>query len=212
MNGLQSLPPWRMYFGNPDGALLGAMNSVYPAGKVVALFLVTWLADRFGRKFTIVIGVVACIAFALMQGFAQNFSTFIAARAILGFFTSFLAQPSPILVAELAYPTHRGKITALYNTSFVGAEAETKMKLETNGNSTWAVLLQPGWHTALVATSQSGLGEFHPLYKELYPFVNCSAFTGYPNHHDGWLRMDAQKRLVKFSPNSTVAEIQTHLS
>ncbi|OAK96923.1 general substrate transporter [Phaeosphaeriaceae sp. SRC1lsM3a] len=118
MNGLQSLPQWRNFFGKPDGALLGAMNSVYPAGKVVALFLVTYLADRFGRKPTIFIGIVACIAFAIMQGLAQNFSTFIAARAVLGFFTSFLAQPSPILVAELAYPTHRGKITALYNTSF----------------------------------------------------------------------------------------------
>jgi sugar phosphate permease len=185
MNGLQSLPPWRRYFGNPDGALLGAMNSVYPAGKVVALFLVTWLADRFGRKFTIVIGVVACIAFALMQGFAQNFSTFIAARAILGFFTSFLAQPSPILVAELAYPTHRGKITALYNTSFVGAEVEMKMASQTNGNSTWAASLQPGWHTASVATSQSGPGEFHPSCKEPYPSANCSAYTGSLNHRDG---------------------------
>jgi MFS family permease len=122
MNGLQSLPQWRKFFGSPDGALLGAMNSVYPAGKVVALVLVTYLADRFGRKFTIIIGIVACIAFAIMQGLAQNFSTFIAARAILGFFTSFLAQPSPILVAELAYPTHRGKITALYNTSFVSVD------------------------------------------------------------------------------------------
>ncbi|KAF2658594.1 general substrate transporter [Lophiostoma macrostomum CBS 122681] len=118
MNGLQSLPQWRKFFGSPDGALLGAMNSVYPAGKVVALVLVTYLGDRFGRKFTMVIGCVTCIAFAIMQGFSRNFNMFIAARAILGFFTSFLSQPSPILIAELAYPTQRGKLTALYNTSF----------------------------------------------------------------------------------------------
>ncbi|RXG44375.1 hypothetical protein VDGE_04974 [Verticillium dahliae] len=101
MNGLQSLPQWRKYFGNPEGATLGAMNSVYPAGKVVALFLVTWICDRF-----------------VMQAVSQNMHTFIVARAVLGFFTSFLAQPSPILIAELAYPTHRGKLTALYQTSF----------------------------------------------------------------------------------------------
>lgn len=120
MNGLQTLPQWREYFGNPEGALLGAMNSVYPAGKVVALFLVTWLADRFGRKPTIAVGALACVAFAIMQGMSRDIETFIAARAILGFFTSFLAQPSPIIITELAYPTHRGKLTALYNTSFVG--------------------------------------------------------------------------------------------
>ncbi|KAF4984050.1 hypothetical protein FZEAL_663 [Fusarium zealandicum] len=118
MNGLQTLPQWREYFGNPQGATLGAMNSVYPAGKVVAMFLVTYVADRFGRKRAMVIGAFTCVAFAIMQAVSQNLHTFIAARAILGVFTSFLAQPSPILITELAYPTHRGKLTALYNTSF----------------------------------------------------------------------------------------------
>ncbi|KAH6695001.1 general substrate transporter [Plectosphaerella plurivora] len=118
MNGLQTLPQWRNYFGNPEGAILGALNAVYPAGKFFAMFLVTWMADRYGRKTTIAIGAATCVAFAVMQGVSQNLHTFIAARAILGFFTSFLAQPSPILVTELAYPTHRGKLTALYNTSF----------------------------------------------------------------------------------------------
>lgn len=119
MNGLQTLPQWHSYFGQPEGALLGALNAVYPAGKFFALFLVTYLADRIGRKTTMAIGAVTCVAFAVMQGVSQNFNTFITARAILGFFTSFLAQPSPILITELAYPTHRGKLTALYNTSFV---------------------------------------------------------------------------------------------
>lgn len=43
---------------------------------------------------------------------------FIVARAIIGAATVFLALPCPILVTELAYPLHRGKITALYNTFF----------------------------------------------------------------------------------------------
>lgn len=118
MNGLQTLPQWRSYFGNPEGPLLGAMNSVYPAGKVISLFLVTYLCDKFGRKVPLMIGALTCVAFAIMQGLSQNIETFIAARAILGFCTSFIAQPSPILISELAYPTHRGKLTALYNTSF----------------------------------------------------------------------------------------------
>jgi MFS family permease len=129
MNGLQTLPQWRSNFGNPEGALLGAMNSVYPAGKVVALFLVTWICDRFGRKITIAIGALTCVAFAIMQGLANDIETFIAARAILGFFTSFLAQPSPIIITELAYPTHRGKLTALYNTSFVSITRKSASKI-----------------------------------------------------------------------------------
>lgn len=121
MNGLQTLPQWRDYFDSPRGALLGALNSVYPAGKFVAMFLVTWVTDRFGRKKAMLIGIITCIIFAIMQGVAQNFNTFIASRALLGFCTSFLAQPSPILISELAYPTHRGKLTALYQTCFVSS-------------------------------------------------------------------------------------------
>lgn len=124
MNGLQTLPQWQTYFGSPEGALLGAMNSVYPAGKFFAMFLVTWVTDRYGRKKAMLLGAVTCIAFAIMQGVSQNMSTFIASRAILGFFTSFLAQPSPILITELAYPTHRGKLTALYQTSFVSTRTD----------------------------------------------------------------------------------------
>lgn len=121
MNGLQTLPQWRQYFGNPEGALLGLMNSVYPLGKVVSMFVVSYLCDRWGRKLPIMIGLVTCIAFAILQGLSNNLHSFIIARAFLGFFTSFLSQPSPIIVAELAYPTQRGKITALYNTFFVSS-------------------------------------------------------------------------------------------
>ncbi|KAJ3528488.1 hypothetical protein NM208_g10175 [Fusarium decemcellulare] len=118
MNGLQTLPQWRQYFGEPEGALLGLMNSVYPLGKVVSLFVVSYVCDRWGRKLPMLIGLVTCIAFAILQGLSQNLHSFIVARALLGFFTSFLSQPSPIIITELAYPTQRGKITAMYNTFF----------------------------------------------------------------------------------------------
>ncbi|KAH7260984.1 general substrate transporter [Fusarium redolens] len=118
MNGLQTLPQWREFFGNPEGALLGLMNSVYPLGKVVSLFAVSYICDRWGRKLPILIGLVTCIGFATLQGLSQNLHSFIIARAFLGFFTSFIGQPSPIIITELAYPTQRGKVTALYNTFF----------------------------------------------------------------------------------------------
>ncbi|KXH28320.1 lactose permease [Colletotrichum salicis] len=118
MNGLQTLPQWRQFFGNPEGAILGLMNAVYPLGKVVALFVVTYISDRYGRKLPLVLGLVACIGFAILQGISKDLPSFVIARALLGFFTTFISQPSPILITELAYPTHRGRITALYNTFF----------------------------------------------------------------------------------------------
>ncbi|KAL0942055.1 lactose permease [Colletotrichum truncatum] len=118
MNGLQALPQWRQYFNRPQGAILGLMNAIYPAGKIVALFIVAYVSDRFGRKRTMAVGAIACIGIPLLQAFAKTIPTFVVSRALLGFTTSFLSQPSPILITELAYPTHRAKITALYNTSF----------------------------------------------------------------------------------------------
>ncbi|KAH8895472.1 general substrate transporter [Thozetella sp. PMI_491] len=118
MNGLQILTQWKSFFSNPEGAILGLMNAVYPLGKVFALLLVTPLSDRYGRKLPMLIGMVAAVAFAIMQGMAQNLATFVTARALLGFFTSFMSQPSPVIITELAYPTQRGKVTALYNTFF----------------------------------------------------------------------------------------------
>ncbi|CAI6092325.1 unnamed protein product [Clonostachys chloroleuca] len=118
MNGLQTLPQWKQYFDNPTGAMLGAMNAVYPAGKIVALFLVTYLSDRFGRKKVMLIGAFFCVVMPFLQAFAPNAATFIASRALIGVSTSFLSQPSPVLITEIAYPTHRGKLTALFNTSF----------------------------------------------------------------------------------------------
>ncbi|KAJ0304803.1 hypothetical protein COL516b_005579 [Colletotrichum fioriniae] len=119
MNGLQTLPQWRQFFGNPEGAILGLMNAVYPLGKVVALFVVTYISDRYGRKLPLVLGLAACIGFAILQGMSKDLPSFVVARALLGFFTTFISQPSPILITELAYPTHRGRITALYNTFFL---------------------------------------------------------------------------------------------
>jgi MFS family permease len=119
MNGLQSVKQWRDYFGNPQGSVLGAINAVYPIGKIMGLFPTTWLADRYGRKFPMWIGFICLLIGAALQGASMNIAMFIVSRWFLGFATALIAQPSPILITELAYPTHRGKITALYNTFFV---------------------------------------------------------------------------------------------
>lgn len=119
MNGLQTVGQWRAYFNHPDASILGVMNAVYPIGKIVGLIPTTWLSDRYGRRFPMGIGLVLCIIGAALQGGSQNLAMFIVSRFLLGFATAFIAQPSPIIVTELAYPTHRGKVTALYNTFYV---------------------------------------------------------------------------------------------
>ncbi|KAL2825776.1 sugar transporter [Aspergillus cavernicola] len=118
MNGLQSLTQWRSYFDSPSGALLGTINAVYPIGKILMLLPVTWLEDRYGRRVPIIIGLLCLIGFAAVQAASQNIAMFIVSRFLIGASTIMIAQPSPILITELAYPTHLAKVTALYNSTF----------------------------------------------------------------------------------------------
>ncbi|KAH0435767.1 lactose permease [Colletotrichum camelliae] len=118
MNGLQTIEQWRGYFGHPSAPILGTMNAVYPIGKIMGLVPVTWLADKYGRKTPMWIGFGLLLLGAALQGASVSLPMFIVSRWLLGAATAFIAQPAPILVTELAYPTQRGKISALYNTFF----------------------------------------------------------------------------------------------
>ncbi|KFY98423.1 hypothetical protein V500_01664 [Pseudogymnoascus sp. VKM F-4518 (FW-2643)] len=110
MNGLQTLPQWRDYFGNPSASILGAINAIHPMGKLLGLFPSAWISDRYDRKRPMLVGLFILFIGTVLQGAAQNIRMMIVSRFILGFGTAFLAQPSPILVTELAYPTQRGWI------------------------------------------------------------------------------------------------------
>jgi len=57
-----------------------------------------------------------------LQSAAQNVGMFIAARGLIGFGLSFAGLASPVLITELAFPTHRAPLTSLYNSSwYLGA-------------------------------------------------------------------------------------------
>ncbi|KAI9163591.1 Lactose permease [Paramyrothecium foliicola] len=118
MNGLQSLDQWKGYFGNPQGEVLGLVNAAQSIGSVLALPFVGTLSDKFGRKPVLLGGIIMiCIASAI-QGGAQNYAMFVVSRVIVGFGGMFVVQPSPMLIAELAYPTHRGVYTSAFWTLY----------------------------------------------------------------------------------------------
>ncbi|OAA68708.1 hexose transporter [Niveomyces insectorum RCEF 264] len=118
MNGLQSLDQWRDHFDNPQGAKLGLVNAAQSIGSVVALPFVGGLSDRLGRKPVLAMGIVMILAATIIQAASVDLAMFIVSRLIVGFGGMFVVQPSPMLIAELAYPTHRGKYTSAYWTMY----------------------------------------------------------------------------------------------
>ncbi|KAK1713491.1 hexose transporter [Colletotrichum lupini] len=118
MNGLQSLQQWREYFGHPAGVRLGVVNAAQSIGSVLALPIVGYLADRFGRKPVLLSGIILIIIATIIQSTSINLPMFIISRLVVGFGGMFVVHPSPMLIAELAYPTHRGKYTSAYWTMY----------------------------------------------------------------------------------------------
>lgn len=120
MNGLQSLPQWKDYFNNPQGAMLGLVNAAQSIGSVLALPIVGGLSDRYGRKASLLAGILGVIIATIIQATSTTLAQFIVSRLVVGFAGMFVVQPAPMLIAELAYPTHRGKYTSAYWTLYYG--------------------------------------------------------------------------------------------
>lgn len=118
MNGLQSFHQWQDYFGNPTGALLGTIVAAQHIGGLIALPFSSELCDRLGRKPVLLCGIIIACTGAAIQGASVNVGMFIFSRIVIGVGGIFSSQPSPMLIAELAYPTHRGKYTSAYWTLF----------------------------------------------------------------------------------------------
>lgn len=121
MNALQISPTWKAYYSYPTEGKLGAINALLPAGKICGSFIVAPFSNRFGRKLSLVSAFIMAIIGAAIQAGAVNFGMLLFSRWLLGFGAGFMSQPSPILIAELAYPTNRAKLTSLYHCFFVSA-------------------------------------------------------------------------------------------
>ncbi|KAH7369507.1 general substrate transporter [Rhexocercosporidium sp. MPI-PUGE-AT-0058] len=150
MNALQINPNWKLYYNYPAKAKLGAINAMMPAGKIIGFLFVAPFSNRFGRKKSLVLAFSLTVIGAAIQAASVNLGILIFSRFFLGFGCGVMSQPSPILLAELAYPTHRGRATALYHCFyFVGAIAAawiTFGTLKMTGDWSWRIptLLQGG--------------------------------------------------------------------
>lgn len=116
MNGLQSVSHWKEYFGNPTAQELGLFNAIQSIGAFCAIPLAPYVADGLGRKAGIIVGAIIVLVGAILQTCTQNLGMFVGSRFLVGFGTTFAQTASPLLISEVAYPTHRAPLTSLYNT------------------------------------------------------------------------------------------------
>jgi MFS family permease len=87
--------------------------SFFTGGAFCGAGLAGPCGDRFGRRWTIVVGCIIYLIGGAFQTAAQNISYLMAGRWLAGLGVGFLVMIIPLYQAEIAHPSIRGTITAL---------------------------------------------------------------------------------------------------
>jgi len=85
--------------------LVGAMLGAIVGGSI---------ADRIGRRATLLWGATLFILGSILAPLSPNALTLIAARALLGLAIGFTSVTAPVFISELAPPQSRGRLISLY--------------------------------------------------------------------------------------------------
>jgi MFS family permease len=140
MNGLQALPDWHAFMNNPTGAWLGFINAIYWLGNGISFPIAAYVSNRFGRKPGVYVGYVFLVLGVCLQTAAQNETTFVLARMFLGAASAWFGNAVPLLINEIAFPTHRGICSALFMCGwYVGSTVAAWVTFGTrNYTTSWA--------------------------------------------------------------------------
>ncbi|CAI7600619.1 unnamed protein product [Penicillium glandicola] len=114
MNGLEALDQWKGFMNYPAGAWLGWINAIYWLGCGIGYPTASWIANRYGRKPGVYVGYAFLALGVALQTAAPNVDAFLLARLFLGFASALFGNSVPLLINEIAYPTHRGILNSLF--------------------------------------------------------------------------------------------------
>ncbi|KAE8312780.1 general substrate transporter [Aspergillus transmontanensis] len=114
MNGLQALDQWNNFLNYPTGVRLGWLNAIYWLGCGVGYPTAAWLANRFGRKPGVYAGYLFLGLGCALQTAAPNQTSFLLARLFVGVASALFGNSVPLLINEIAYPSHRGILNSLF--------------------------------------------------------------------------------------------------
>jgi MFS family permease len=96
-----------------DSAIIGAINSTFNGGAVFGALQGGLTMDRCGRKLTILMGALICLAGAILQCAAQDLAMILVGRIFTGWAVGLLSMAVPVYNSECADPKIRGLIVGL---------------------------------------------------------------------------------------------------
>jgi DHA1 family multidrug resistance protein-like MFS transporter len=108
------LPQYALSFSIPV-ALVGWAVSAFALARVVIDIPAGFLADRFGRKRNMVLGLVLIILSSIVAGTASNYGWLISARIVEGIGSALYITSSTTWVAQVTAGESRGRYMSLYS-------------------------------------------------------------------------------------------------
>jgi sugar porter (SP) family MFS transporter len=94
--------------------LLEVITSWVTLGAMAGALVAGWMADRLGRRLTIIAAAVLFIAGALVEALAPDAYVLVVGRLLVGFGVGVASVAAPLYAAELAPARLRGRMVSLY--------------------------------------------------------------------------------------------------
>lgn len=90
----------------------GGITAAMPGGSFIGSLISGVLSDRFGRRYSIMVGAVIWCIGSIITAACQNIPMLIVGRIINGFSVGICSSQVPVYVSELSPPGTRGRVCA----------------------------------------------------------------------------------------------------
>ncbi|KAH9912214.1 general substrate transporter [Fomitopsis serialis] len=125
MSAVLNNPAYNEYFGYPGSTRQGGIVASMPAGSFAGALAVAFLADKLGRKWTVILSGWIWVLGCIIQCASQNVAMLVAGRVIAGLAVGIASSVVPIYQSEITPPAIRGRLVSMQQWSI-----------------TWGILLQ----------------------------------------------------------------------
>ncbi|KAG0174661.1 hypothetical protein DFQ28_005257 [Apophysomyces sp. BC1034] len=113
MSGILVNDYWLRDFKYPNATMQGLVVAIFELGAFITAYPTSWVMDRYGRRWTILIGSLIFIVGGILQTAANKMVEIMLGRLIAGFGIGFLSTVLPVYTAELSRAHNRGTVTVL---------------------------------------------------------------------------------------------------
>ncbi|TLD30987.1 hypothetical protein PspLS_01694 [Pyricularia sp. CBS 133598] len=126
-----------------------AFNIIASVGQIFGGFLCSWAADRIGRRYSLICGLIICTGGIAGEIASHTRPAFLASKLVLGFGLGFYLTLAPLACSEIAPVALRGFATAGVNLGIAIGQLLSNAVVKAFGERTDAWAYKGGFSTQL---------------------------------------------------------------